>query len=362
MIRIVFFIETLRAGGAEKVLLNLVNSMDHDRFAVTVVTPFREDRSELPDRAAYQALYGPKSALTRALYRLEAQLGTAVRRIRGQFDIEVAYLECGPTKIMAASKSKAKKLAWVHCDLAQRSENTEAFVRTCAPWYRSYDHVVCVSETVRESFCTLFPDAPPSSVLYNVNDEEEILRKADAFTPEPGDVPTLCAVGRLSPEKGFDALIRACAELKELPFRLQIIGEGEERPRLEELIAKFRLQDRIRLLGWQDNPYPWMKSADVIVCSSRYEGLSTVVTEALILGKAVVTTPCAGMAELLGDSEYGLITEDLSKGLHRMLTEPDLIARYAAAAVGRGQDLRRAVLVRKTEQFFTERLKGTRSE
>lgn len=362
MTRILFFIETLRAGGAEKVLQNLVNSMDHDRFAVTVATPWPEDRSVLTEQVAYHSLYPAKNALTRALYRLEAQLGIAVRRIRGEFDIEVAYLECGPTKIMAASKSKAKKIAWVHCDLAKKQPDTAAFVRSCAPWYQKYDHVVCVSENVRESFCRLFPEAPPSSVLYNVNDEEEILRKADAFIPDPSNVPTLCAVGRLSPEKGFDRLLRACAQMTDLPFRLQIIGEGDQRPTLEALIRETGLQDRVELPGWQSNPYPYMKAADVIVCSSLFEGLSTVVTEALILGKPIVTTPCSGMTELLGDSEHGLITDDLCGGLRRMLTDRQLRAHYAEAAARRGLDLRKAELVRKTEAFFTELLEGTRSE
>lgn len=367
MTRILFFIETLQAGGAEKVLRNLVNSMDHSRFAVTVATPWPEDRSVLSEHVAYQPLYPAKNVLTRNLYRLEAQLGTAVRRIRGEFDIEVAYLECGPTKVMAASKSKAKKIAWVHCDLLMRSDfaNIE---KKAARWYRKYDHVVCVSGSVRDSFRALFPDAPPASVLYNVNDEDEILRKAGAFVPEPADVPTLCAVGRLSPEKGFDRLILACKRLKKegIPFRLQILGEGEERPRLEELIDRKQLRGCVELPGWQSNPYPYMSAADLIVCSSRYEGLSTVITEALILGKAVVTTPCSGMDELLGDSEYGLIADSdddaLHRALRRMLTEPGLPAHYAAAAQRRGRELRRGELVRRTEAFFTELLEGTRSE
>lgn len=362
MIRILFFIEALKAGGAEKVLLNLVGAMDPDRFAVTVATPWPEDRRLLPSQVSYRSLYPAKNTLTRNLYRLEAQLGTAVRRIRGQFDIEVAYLECGPTKLLSSSKSGAKKVAWVHCDLAKKQADIDAFVRTSAPWYRRFDHVVCVSENVRESFCRLYPDAPPSSVLYNINDEQEILRNANAFSPDASPVPTLCAIGRLAHQKGFDRLIRACARMKELPFRLQILGEGPERQALEVLIEENGLRDRVELLGYRSNPYPYMKHADLIVCSSRYEGFSTVVTEALILGRPVVTTPCAGMAELLGNNEFGVITDDLYDSLKRMLTDPELRAHYAAAAARRGRDFRKEELVRRTEAFFTELLEGTRSE
>lgn len=365
MNKILFYIDTLRAGGAEKVLVNLVNAMDPERFSVTVATPFPEDRSGLAAHVRYQPLYPGKNVLTRYLYRLESALGTAVRRLPRDFDIEVAYLECGPTKFLAASKSRAKKVAWVHCDLILKEEDPWAFAKKTAPWYETFDRVVCVSESVRESFRRLYDDRFPSCVLYNVNNEAEILRKADAFIPETDGVPTLCAVGRLSPEKNFLHLLRALPKLRRdgIPFRLQIIGEGEERKRLEEYIARKNLGDCVQLLGWQENPYPYMKSADMIVCSSRYEGLSTVVTEALILGRPVVTTPCNGMAELLGDSEFGLIAEADDSGLHRalrrMLTEPGLGQHYAEQAARRGRDFRREALARKTEDFFTELLEGT---
>lgn len=367
MVKILFFIETLRAGGAEKVLLSLLRHMDHSRFAVSVATPWPEDRRLLPPQVEYQSLYPVKNPLTRSLYRLEAQLGAACRRIRGEYDLEIAYLECGPTKVMAASKSGAKKIAWVHCDLMMRSD-LEQFEKKARAWYRGYDRVVCVSGSVRDSFRRLFGDTPPATVLYNVIDESNILQKAGEFHPRSGGRPTLCAVGRLSPEKGFDQLILACSRLKArgIPFRLQILGEGDRRQQLEELIRNKKVSDCVELLGFQSNPYPYMKAADVVVCSSRYEGLSTVVTEALILGKAIVTTPCAGMTELLGRSEYGLITgadpDGLHRGLGRMLTEPGLRERYEAAAVRRGLDFRRKELVRKTEEFFLDILEGTRSE
>ena len=365
MIRLLFYIDTLKAGGAEKVLANLVNAIDPDRFALTVATPFPEDRSVLGDHVAYRPLYPVKNLLTRYLYRLESALGTAARRLGAGYDIEVAYLECGPTKVIAASRSAAKKVAWVHCDLILKSGDPAAFARKTAPWYEQFDRVVCVSESVRESFLRLYDGRFPCDVLYNVNNEAEILRKADAFVPEHSDVPTLCAVGRLTGQKNFLHLLRALPKLKKegIPFRLQLIGEGEERQRLTEYIDRKNLGDCVQLLGWQENPYPYLKAADIIVCSSIYEGLSTVVTEALILGKAVVTTPCSGMAELLGDSEYGLIAEPDDNGLHRalrrMLTEPGLQQHYESRARNRGQEFCGSAIARKTEHFFTELLEGT---
>ncbi len=260
MTKLLFFIDTgLTGGGAERVLCNLVNAMDPERFAVTVATPFPENRSGLAPHVDYRPLYSVKNKLTRYLYRVESALGIAVRRLPKGFDLEIAYLECGPTKFLSASRSGAKKLAWVHCDLILKSGDPAAFAKKTAPWYEKFDHVVCVSEGVRESFRKLYCDRFPSSVLYNVNDEAEILRKAGAFAPEASDVPTLCAVGRLSAQKGFDLLIDACAGLQ-IPYRLQIIGEGPERQSLEEQIARNNLGDRIQLLGWQETPIPISKT------------------------------------------------------------------------------------------------------
>lgn len=365
MTKLLFLIDTgLSGGGAERVLCNLVNALDPARFDVTVMTLWPQDPAPyLLPHVHYRSVYPRRDALTRQLYRLEAQLGIAARRLPGDCDIEIAYLEAGPTKVIASSKTAAKKVAWVHCDLRRRSD-FEDFRKKADGWYRRYDHVVCVSGSVRDSFLDAFPDAVPAGVLYNINDEKEILDKSVAFDIPKAGVPVICAVGRLSPEKGFDRLLLACSRLKRegIPFRLQIIGEGEERPALEQLIRQEALDGQVQLPGWQSNPYPWMKAADVIVCSSVYEGLSTVVTEALILGRPIVTTPCAGMDELLGREEYGIITDDLHAGLKRMLTDPDLRARYAAAAKRRGLDFRKEVLTRKTEAFFTDLKEGTRSE
>ena len=116
MIRILFFIEELRAGGAEKVLCNLVNSMDQSRFDITVQTLWPCDAAAyLKPGIRYRSCYPSNNAACHLLSRAEAALGlTYTLHIKGDYDIEVAYLECGPTKIMAGSTNRnAKKLAWV---------------------------------------------------------------------------------------------------------------------------------------------------------------------------------------------------------------------------------------------------------
>ena len=364
MTKILFFIDTLAGGGAEKVLRTLVNNMDQEKFEITVQTIDEANPEEyLVPGIRYKAINRCKSALGKKLFSCWIRLCAELKwlyplYIRDDYDIEVAYLECGSTKILAGSTNKkARKIAWVHCDLAIKegmAEQTEKL----KGYYQKYDKVVCVSENVRDSFRRMFGDVTESLVLHNVNDETDILAKAEAFEVPRRSKAELVAVGRLAEQKGFDRLIDACAMLKGdgMDFHLRILGEGPERANLEAQIARERLEDYIELMGQQSNPYPYVSGADLVVCSSRYEGLSTAVTEALILGKAVVTTPCTGMDELLGESEFGLITEDSAEGIYqgmkKMLDDPALREEYAQVAKLRGRAFEKENILAQTETFF----------
>lgn len=374
MIKILFLIDTLSGGGAEKVLQTLVNNMDQQKFAITVHTINQTDPTGcLVPGIRYKAVNRCKTSWGRKLFSCWLRLCAELKwlyplYLKDDYDIEVAYLECGPTKILAGSTNKkALKLAWVHCDL-EKKEGIAAQAEKLKVYYRAYDKAVCVSENVQDSFVRLFGNTPEAVVLYNVIDEFEILEKAGAFEVPQTEETALVAVGRLSNQKGFDRLLEACSLLKRdgYAFRLRILGEGPERPDLEAQIRRDQLEDCVELLGFQSNPYPYLKAADLVVCSSRYEGLSTVITEALILGKPVITTPCSGMQELLGNSEYGLITEDSVEGIYtgikKMLDEPELAGRYALAAAHRGQDFSRTERVAAAEDFFYQALEEKQKE
>lgn len=364
MIKILFFIDELTGGGAEKVLRTLVNNMDQEKFEITVHTLNAADPSEyLVPGIRYRAINRCKTSWGKKLVSYWIRLCAELKwlyplYIKDDYDIEVAYLECGPTKIIAGSTNKkARKIAWVHCDLAKKEGIAEQADKM-RKYYNAFDKVVCVSENVKESFIRMFGMKPETMVLHNVNDETDILTKAVAFEVPRSLETELVAVGRLTNQKGFDRLLDACALLKRdgYSFYLRILGEGPERQNLEHQIKAYQLEDYVQLLGFQENPYPYIKAADIVVCSSRYEGLSTVVTESLILGKPVVTTPCTGMDELLGNSEYGRITEDSVEGLYngikKLLDTPKLCAQYSDAAMIRGKDFSKETVLDQTEDFF----------
>ena len=362
MIKILFLIEKFSQGGAEKVLRDLVNHMDQSQFDITVqsVWPYEEGKHLAPG-VKYKTVYPVRNKLTEKLFRLEAAAKlTYPLHIKDDYDVECAYLESAPTKILASSTNKkAKKLAWVHCDLSQKLNDYSAFEAKTSPWYRKFDRVVCVSQNVKEAFDQVFHSAFQTDVLYNVVDDESIREQSEAFVPGLQKRRlTALAAGTLYPPKNYPRLIKAHERLLQagIEHDLWILGDGEQRPSIEQYIHAHGLTDSVTLFGFQKNPYPYMKAADLIVCSSNYEGFSTVITESTILGKAIVTTDCSGMREILGDSEYGLIVENddeaLFSGMKKMLLSKGLREYYAEKASERAHVFSCGQRARETEQYF----------
>ena len=362
-IKILFFMETIDGGGAEKVLRNLVNNMDQSRFDITVQTVFPDGGAALlAPGIRYRSMYAARTRATEWLYRLEAALGLAYRnRMRGDYDIECAYLECGATKVLAGSTNrKAVKLAWVHCDLQKAMKDPAGFAAKTKKYYQKYDRVVCVSQLGLQSFRELFGDEIPTAIVRNTVDCGEIRRNALVPVDDLPKAPLVVSLGRLAEPKCYLRLLRAHRRLLEegVEHRLLILGEGPDRPALEAYIRENALRDTVTLPGFRANPYPYLKAADVLACSSVYECFSTFVTEGLILGKPIVTTDVSGMRELLGDSEYGLITrvedEDFYLGLKKLLLDDTLRQEHARRAAIRGGDFSTERLTAETERFFEE--------
>lgn len=326
MKKVLFLVPTLSAGGAEKVLCNLVNHMDLNRFDVTVQTIVDTGvfKKALRPEIHYKTIAKSKTMA----YLVQFVLSPAVVyrlfiRQRKAYDAEVAFLEGSAAKILSGScNRRAKKFAWIHTDLSTLDENTKVFptdekARAC---YEKFDRIICVSRGVRNGFCAKYDLAEKAEVRYNAFDDAAIREKAEAFSDVPQGVGLrMVAAGRLVPLKGYDRLLRVMAKLKAdgTDCSLTLVGDGPEGDNLKALASQLGIEDRVFFVGFQENPYPYIKNAQLCVCSSIVEGFSTVATEAMLLGVPVVATDCAGMRDLLGDNEFGMITENSEDGLYR---------------------------------------------
>lgn len=338
MKKVLFFLESLSGGGAEKVLTDIVRNLDQKKFDITVCT--------VSDEGVYQALVSGKvkyrpllrqrdyrsGGVRKMLYWLRTKMiyglpAPLVYRwlFQDTYDIECAFIEGFATKLIAASANPgSRKIAWVHTDMGQNPYAQESYssIEEHREAYRRYDTICCVSRSVEEVFRKMIFDDERVIVQYNPVDSEEVKRKAQ----EPIDLTQntrlqLGTIGRLEQQKGFIRLVETLGKLRARyeNYSLWIIGEGSQRTELEGLIAKHHLENNVKLLGFHNNPYQYLSRCDAFICSSYAEGFSTAATEALILGKPVFTTECAGMKELFGDERCGEIVDNTDEALEKML-------------------------------------------
>ena len=201
------------------------------------------------------------------------------------------------------------------------------------PWA---DEIVAVSNSVADDLAGT-TTIPRSRIKVVVNPviTPDLHKKSRESVVHPwfrtGEPPVILSAGRLTSQKAFDVLIRAFSCVRKIrPVRLLILGEGEERPRLESLIRQLELEQDVSLPGFVQNPYPYMAHAAMFVLSSRWEGLPTVLIEALYLGVPIIATDCpGGSREILKDGKYGrLVPVDcpqiLSAAIEASIDNPSL--------------------------------------
>ena len=366
---VLFLIPTLDRGGAENVLVNLVNNLDQSKFQITVQTLFDKDSQK--DRLRSGIEY--RSFLYKQFHgnsRLQALLPASMlyRLIVGKrYDIVVSYLEGPSTHILSGCPYKdTKKVAWIHTGIENAKQIYVGFASGGAAirGYATYDRIVFVSGTAKQRF----EDAtgrffPNECVLYNILDVDLIrLSSKDPVD----DVPlndkefNIISTGKLVSLKGYDRLAEIHKKLIQSGYKCHtyILGAGPEKKNLEAYLTKHGLTESFTLVGFRDNPYKYVSKADLYVCSSRREGFSTAVSEALILGIPVISTECSGARELLGDNEYGIITENnedsLYQGIKRLLDDPALLEHYRKKAEERGELFNTKSTVKAVENMLLD--------
>ncbi len=394
-VRILFLIHTLQIGGAEKILVNLANSLNKDKYDITVMTvcDFGDLKNELNDDIKYNSIFkfnflkkflGSKSyGQTINASRRKNPIKTLLidgykffwrkvdlnkfykRHIKETYDIEISFLEGIPAKIIShSSNPESKKIVWLHVDLINENKSDAFFnsINEQKEVYSRFNKIVCVSNVVKETFCQKYDFDKRDDricVLYNPINEKEILEKSTELVQDYiGEGFTFCTVGRLAHQKGYDRLLKIVKRLNDdnLSFNVKIIGVGAEESKLKELRDRLGIKN-VDFLGYKKNPYPYIKRADAFVCSSRAEGFSTVVSEAVILGKPIVTTDCSGMREILGDnSEYGLICDNnddaLYEAMKRIIVDKRKYDKYAKDVLKRRNMFNYDFAIHKVESFF----------
>lgn len=362
--KLLFVISALEAGGAEKSLVNLLNQMDYRKYDVDLLlfkrqgtflkqvpkevriidepydlyclfnTPIKGKRPFLALRQTIIRIIG--SLYKKIFYANEFYPGMQVRwnlfykknlkKLQSAYDVAISYMHGESMYYVAEKVEASKKITWVHNDYKSTKLNPQKDI----PYFKAFDSVVTISEECVKIWQDCFPELKNRiQCIPNITSSLFIKKMADAFYPEEyikeENRKILLSIGRLSPQKGFDFAIDAARILKDegLKFIWFIIGQGELKEKLQEQIKQKHLEDCFVLLGVRENPYPYIKNADLVIQPSRYEGKSVVLDETKILAKPLIVTNYPTVHDQIMDGKEGVIVdiaaEAISNGIMELL-------------------------------------------
>ena len=334
--KILFIIDSLTCGGAEKSLVSLLPLLNKEKYAVHLWIRHRggvfesllTDDTILLDNPHYSfaeslklKLGGWAYSLMLRIYRLLGKKihfsellwkcqGWAMKVPVGNWDAVVAYQQGIPTYLVATKIKGCKRLAWINANIFNAGYNPEFN----ATMYAQFNALCPVSEELRNILCERYPQfVNKFTTIYDILNPQIIRRQAEEAIPEQDFNAKLCilTVGRLVPQKNHALAVETAKVLRDrgVDFCWYFIGEGSERLNIESLIKKYGLENHVRLLGLRTNPYAYMKRCDVYVQTSTFEGFGLTIAEAKILGKPVVSTNFDVVHDQLKHNHNGLIAE-----------------------------------------------------
>jgi glycosyltransferase involved in cell wall biosynthesis len=349
---ILFFIPTLDSGGAERVLVHIMNNLDRERFAVHLAL-LRKRGAFLDDIRDDIAIHELNTDIAGAFLKAPVLM----RRIDPDIVFStICYMNIvvGFSRLLARLPktlfvARESGMPSVRIRVVKSVWNADFLYRMA---YRWIDCIVCQSNEMRDDVSERY-NVPLRRIvtINNPVDVDAIRRAADGGTAGKfhPDNFNMVAVGRLYPVKGFDLLLRALGRTTNGRLHLHIIGAGEQDDALRALAADLDIAERVTFHGFRANPYPYMRAADLFVLSSVYEGFPNAVLEALSLGCPVLAFDCPG-----GTREL------VEPGVNGMLVPPgkvDALAREMDRAVDYDLD-RESIAARAGERFGIGRIMG----
>jgi glycosyltransferase involved in cell wall biosynthesis len=354
MKNIVFVIESLHLGGAEKSLITLLQNLDYQQCNVSLIL-FNTGGlflNQVPSEVQIIHKNTPYlSIFSRLYYKVVRKLKSATYHnaqlfwplIKGQFvlenssyDIAIAYNQGFATYFVADYINATKKYAWLNIDYKKAGYN----INYDYPFYKKFDKVVAVSEEAKISLTTELHKLKKEVHVVIVKDITDKIRVRELGNEKqevlfPSSKINIVTVGRLAKQKGLGLAVTSCKKLvdKRYDINWYVVGEGGEREYLENAIKENNLNDSFFLLGATENPYTYMKSCDIYVQTSLFEGLGLTVIEASYLNKPIVSTNFDTIYGIIEDGETGLIAEmnpeSIASKIERLILDESLRTKFS---------------------------------
>ena len=379
MKKVLFLTPSLGMGGMERVLVNYANLFCRRGYDVTVLNFTYDDPAivgQLDAAVHYEKSYVPvphilhapiKDILTfraRILpwsrwLKFHSAKYLYKKYVKDDYDVEIAFFGSETIKIISGSDNKrAKKIGWIHSVNLEDDIPPLGSFKKAKKVYDEIETLICVSQPSKKKVEDVFGRTERVYVVNNPNDTATIRKRADE-----GDVPakehfTFVNISRIVEQhKGFLRLLAVCKRLKDekFDFNLWIVGDGADFEATKRKAEEYGL-DNVVFFGQQENPYKFLKQADMYICSSYIEGFSMVMMEAVILAKPMLTTDVSGARDMLGDSEYGIIVENSEEGIYngmkRVLSDEKVFEHYSKKAEERKDYLSEEKIMDKVEEII----------
>ncbi|MCQ6275292.1 glycosyltransferase [Bacillus sp. V3B] len=365
---LLFVIPSLAAGGGEKSLINLLSQVDYNSYnvdlllfhksgvflnvlpkQVNIVEPLGDYqtfkyslnrsvrkfiRSRKIQLAYVRLTFALKNRIIKDTSKAEQYTwkyqSESMDILEKEYDTAIGYLEKSSIYFVVDKVKSKRKIGWIHTNYT----NSGMDHHFDQPYFNQLDQIVTVSEECAKSLKENFRGIGNKvKVIYNIVSPTLIHKLSDSsikdsFCTEQNEI-ILMTIARLSHEKGLDIAIRSCEQLVDKGYNIKwhVIGEGNERNKLEEMIKKRELEDHFKLLGLRENPYPYLKKADIYIQPSRYEGKSIAIDEAKILHKPIIVTNYETAKDQITNEINGLIVDmneqGLSEGIERLIQNQD---------------------------------------
>lgn len=351
--KILIRIGSLRHGGAEKVLVNFLKNLPEDKYEVDLLINLYTGMyiKEVPAWVNMYHLLKGEMITTNKPHEIPVKVFRVLYQKmflwfpfllyrfvlkNKKYDIEIAAIHGMYRELLSSPQKDSKKIIWIQNDIFNLKEFTHDVIRQLF----KFDRILVISNKLKEEMQKLAQnDQEKQSVIkiFNPIDKEDTLKKANASIddyPFSGNLPTFVTVGTVYPQKGYDRLLEVHKKLIDegLKHQIIIIGDGYDLEKIKSQLVQLDLQATVKMLGFRSNPYPYVKKADSYIMSSRHEGFPTIIAEALILNKPIVSTDVSGIKDLLQEGRLGMITpnseEGIYEGMKKFLTDENLSAQY----------------------------------
>lgn len=305
-------------GGAEKILANLVNKMDLNKYDIDIIEYWHSDihteKVNPKIRILKPIIDSTKASKIRMFITkiLLEKFPFILRKIyiKDKYDYEIAFNSMIPTFLL---DKNSKTISWNHGDLYDLKEKKHD-MKLQKKSFEYVNRIVAISKNTYESIVDIFPEYKNKTLIINNSfDFDNILKLSNEPIEIKKEKFTLLFAGRFDKNKNPLFLIEVCKKLKSLnkDFQLWFIGKGVLESKMYEEIEKNELKKYVKILGFKSNPYPYFKSSDIVVMSSYHEGFPTVLAEGLYLGKPFISTKVGGVEELSDGGKCGVVSNNI---------------------------------------------------